>query len=260
MKRFKDWYRHPKYYEAIFGTDTAREMDFLDVVNQSHGNGGNTFLEPACGAGRLIQEGAGRGHVMVGYDVSEEMLAFAEARLSPSQKRRVHLYRDRMETFCPKRWQGRVDLAFSLVSTFRYLESEEAALAHLKATRRLLRPDGLYVLGFHLTDYARRGYEHERWVEHVGSERVVCNTREWPPDRRARRTRMRNRLRIEGAEGAFVIETEWFFRTWSDVEAEALFEKSGFELVGLYTFECDPSAPIGWDSNRLDRVMVLAPK
>ena len=136
QKRLSDWYRHPKYYEAIFDTDTVREMDFLEQVNAWYGTGGETFLEPACGAGRLIEEGVRRGYTLVGYDLSPEMLAFARKRLTPSQRRRAHLYEGRMETFCPKEWRGKVDLAFSLVSTFRYLDSEEAAVAHLKSVRR----------------------------------------------------------------------------------------------------------------------------
>jgi SAM-dependent methyltransferase len=257
MKRLSDWYRHPKYYEAIFGTDTAREMDFLEQVNHWFGTGGRTFLEPACGAGRLVREGVRRGYTLVGYDLSPQMLAFARRRLTPAQRGAVHLYQDRMESFCPPRWQGRVDLAFSLVSTFRYLDSEQAATAHLEATRRLLKPGGVYVLGFHITDYRRTRVEHERWVGQVGDEEVVCNTREWPPNRKLRRSRMRNRLRISGPRGQSLIETEWYFRTWDEREVRALLERTGFGLEGLYSFETRIEAPLSEDSPRLDRVMVL---
>lgn len=255
--RLTDWYRHPQYYEAIFGTDTEREMDFLEQVNAWFGTGGRTFLEPACGAGRLIAAGVRRGYTMVGYDVSPEMLEHARERLEPSERRRVHLSLDRMESFCPARWQGRIDLAFSLVSTFRYLDSEEAAVAHLRATHRLLEPGGVYVLGFHITDYRRDTVEHERWVGRAGRETVVCNTREWPPERRKRRSRMRNRLRISGPRGTFLIETEWYFRTWNEAEVDRLLEKTGFELLGLYDFETKIDQPLPLDTNRLDRVMVL---
>lgn len=259
MKQLSDWYRHPRYYEAIFGTDTVKEMDFLEAVNDIYGTGGDVFLEPACGAGRLVTEGVKRGHTLVGYDVSEQMLAFAKKRLRPSHRDRAHLFLDRMETFCPDHWRGKVDLAFSLVSTFRYLDSEEAAFDHLLATRTLLRPGGIYALGFHITDYGRTRPEHERWVGMVGKERVVCNTREWPPERARRRARMRNRLQIEGPRGRSLIETNWYFRTWSEDEAADLITRAGFELVGLYGFDADLSQPLSWDTDRLDRLMVLRP-
>lgn len=260
MKPLSDWYRHPRYYEAIFGTETELEMDFLEAVNDLYGTGGDVFLEPACGAGRLVQAAVRRGHTVVGYDITEEMLAYARRRLTPAQRNKAHLSLDRMETFCPPQWRGKIDLAFSLVSTFRYLDSEEGAFQHLRATRRLLKRDGVYALGFHLTDYDRAVPEHERWVGRVGDETVICNTREWPPDRGRRRSRMRNRLRIEGPRGTKVIETNWFFRTWSEAEAEALFVRAGFELVGLYGFEVDLAQPLSWDSDRLDRVMILKPR
>jgi SAM-dependent methyltransferase len=259
MKQLSDWYRHPRYYEAVFGPDTEREMDFLQAVNAAHGTGGRVLLEPACGAGRLVEAAVRRGHSVVGYDLSPQMLAHAHRRLPPPLRRRAHLSCDRMETFCPPRWVSKVDLAFSLVSTFRYLDSDEAALAHLRATRRLLRPGGVYALGFHLTDYARDRPEHERWVGQVGDEEVVCNTREWPPERRLRRARMRNRLRISGPRGRFVIQTDWYFRTWSQDEAAALLERAGFELVGLYGFDTDLAAPLSWDGDRLDRLLILRP-
>ena len=101
--------------------------------------------------------------------------------------------------------------------------------------------------------------EHERWVGRVDDETVVCNTREWPPERRLRRARMRNRLRISGPRGRFTIETNWYFRTWSQNEAANLLARAGFELVALHGFDADLSEPQSWTGDRLDRLMVLRP-
>src|SRR5689334_20123745 len=97
MERRKDWYEHPEYYEAIFGTDTVREADFLQELSRRFGTGGNQWLEPACGAGRLVAEAASRGLKVAGYDLSEAMLAHARKRLSPAERRRVKLSQARME-------------------------------------------------------------------------------------------------------------------------------------------------------------------
>lgn len=259
MERRSDWYSHPKYYEAIFGTDTEKEMDFLLSVNRYHGTGGSLLLEPACGAGRLVAEAARRGLDVVGYDISEPMLAHARRRLSPARRRQVHLFQSRMESFSAPEWEGCVDLAFNLVSTFRYLDSEAAARAHLQSTRRMLKPEGLYVLGFHLTDYARTTLERERWVGRVGRETVICNTREGLPDRPLRRSPMRNRLRISGAGKDMLIETTWFFRTYDLVEARRLFRSAGLHLVATYDFDYRLESPVQRGSNRLDRVFILRP-
>ena len=256
VRRLRDWYAHPRYYEAIFGVDTEREMGFVLELSRRYGTGGEVLLEPACGAGRLIEEGARRGLRMVGYDASEVMLAHARRRLRRSGlQARVEL--GRMEFWAPTDLRGRVDAAYSLVSTFRYLDSEAAAVAHLSSVRKLLRPGGLYVLGFHLTDYARTGMLHERWVGRAGRDQVVCNTREWPPDRRARSARMRNRLRVQGPGKDWIIETEWRFRTYDEPEAQAVFRAAGLRVLQVFNFEYQVDRPIPWTSNRLDRVMVL---
>jgi len=260
MERRTDWYAHPEYYEAIFGTDTERELDFLLALNARHGTGGSLWLEPACGAGRLVAEAARRKLEVVGYDVSEAMLAHARKRLTPAQRRRVRLSQARMESFHAPELAGRVDVAFNLVSTFRYLDSEAAALAHLEGTRRLLKPGGFYALGFHLTDYARDTPERERWVGHVGADTVVCNTLEGLPDRRRRRSPMRNRLRITGPGAKdWLIETQWFFRTYDLAQARRLFRNAGLGLTAMYTFDYRLDAPVGRGSLRLDRVFVLQP-
>jgi SAM-dependent methyltransferase len=259
MERRSDWYTHPKYYEAIFGTDTVKEMDFLLAVNRRHGTGGSLLLEPACGAGRLVAEAARRGFDVVGYDISQPMLEHARRRLSPARRRHVRLFQSRMESFSAPELEGRVDLAFNLVSTFRYLDSEAAARAHLEGTRRLLKPEGLYVLGFHLTDYARTTPERERWVGQVGRETVICNTREGLPDRRRRRSPMRNRLRISGAGKDLLIETEWFFRTYDLAQARRLFRAAGLRIQAMYDFDYSLDTPVRRGSSRLDRIFVLQP-
>ncbi|HEX8821905.1 MAG TPA: class I SAM-dependent methyltransferase [Archangium sp.] len=257
MERLSDWYDHPEYYEAIFGTDTARELDFLVEVNRRYGTGGKLLLEPACGAGRLVAEAASRGYRVVGYDLSEKMLAHARERLSPALRRKVRLYASPMQEFFRPELEGKVDLAFNLVSTFRYLDSEQAALAHLEGTRRLLNPKGLYVLGFHLTDYDRKKPEHERWVERLGKDTVVCNTREGLPDRRLRRSTMRNRLRITGPGKDLLIETHWYFRTYDLTQTRRLFRRAGLEVLAVYDFDYQVDAPRKKGEMRLDSIFVL---
>lgn len=258
MKRLKDWYGHPEYYEAIFGTDTVKELDFLQAVNAKHGTGGAQWLEPACGAGRLVAEAARRKLHVAGYDLSPVMLAHARKRLTPAARSRVRLFEASMERFHDPALEGKVDLAFNLVSTFRYLDSEVAALAHLTGTRRMLRQGGLYVLGFHLTDYDREEPERERWVGKVGAARVVCNTEEGLPDRKLRRAPMHNTLRVKGPRADLLIETDWSFRTYDLSQARRLFKKAGLSLQVTCDFDYQLEAPVKRGSLRLDRIFVLA--
>ena len=257
MERRHDWYEHPKYYEAIFGTDTDRELDFLLALGERYGNGGRRWLEPACGAGRLIEAAARAGLSITGYDASEKMLAHARTRLNGALAKRVKLARGRMESFAPASLIGKVDLAFNLVSTFRYLLREEDAVGHLDCVRRMLAPGGIYVLGFHLTDYLRTIDERERWIGRVGAERVVCNTREGLPEARRRVAPMRNRLRVRGPGKDWRIETDWEFRTYDRRQFRKTLAAAGLTPAVEFDFDYDLSRPKRRSDGRLDVVWVL---
>ncbi len=67
---------------------------------------------------------------------------------------------------------------------------------------------------------------------------------------------MRNRLRVRGPGKDWLIETDWFFRTYDDREADATFAAAGLAPIALYDFDYD--APTDRDSRRLDRIFVLS--
>jgi len=261
VEKRTDWYAHPEYYEAIFDPDTEREIDFLQGLNGRFGNGGKRWFEPACGAGRLLEAAAKRGLTVHGSDLSRPMLERARERLTPALRRRVTVAEGAMESYAPPARLGKFDLAYSLVSTFRYLPTEATALGHLRCVRALLAEGGIYVLGFHLTDYARQEPERERWVAHVEKargqrDRVVCNTREGLPDPRTRLSPMRNRLRVTGPGKDWLIETHWQFRTYDARQAARLFKKAGLQVKARFDFDYDltRASPA---RDRLDQIYVL---
>ena len=96
-------------------------------------------------------EMARRGWRPHGFDLTPEMVTFARERLAHEGLEGT-VARGDMADF---RTRGRFDLAHCLVSTFKYLLTEDAARGHLRSVARALRPGGIYCLGFHLTDYAR---------------------------------------------------------------------------------------------------------
>ena len=254
----RDWYDTPLYYDIIFDADTPKEGGFLEAVFQRHATPSRSrkVLEPACGSGRLIAEMAGRGWQAAGFDLSRPMLDYASERMAQRQLK-ARLWQDRMESFTlPK--AGSFDLAHCLVSTFKYLHSEAQAAAHLRGVAQALRPGGLYVLGFHLTDYSRTICEHERWVAERDGVHVVCNTRGWPADKAARLEDVRTRLRITRDGSSHRQETRWQFRTYNAAQARALLRKvPDFELVACHDFTHDPDSVRELDDSYSDVVLVL---
>lgn len=258
-----DWYDTPLYYDIVFDADTSKEADFLEAVAIKHGDSGFTselnILEPACGSGRLVAELATRGHDISGFDLNKNMLEHAQERLR-KKKLSAKLWCDRLEKFqVPER--RRFDLAHCLVSTFKYVSDDAGAVSHLRLVATSLRKGGLYVMGLHLTDYARDGAEHERWSGSRGGVQVVCNTHTWPPDRKSRTEALRTRLRITRRSKTWTQETRWNFRTYDAAQLKRLVRSAPeFEHLACYDFTYDVNEPRKFDDSYADIILVLRKK
>lgn len=259
----RDWYETPLFYDIIFDADTGKEADFLEAVfhrfaavKGRKGDPGRV-LEPACGSGRLVHEMARRGWRSFGFDASEAMLEFAGRRCA-GDGGGVRLWKDRMESFRVP-GGGRFDLAHCLVSTFKYLLTEEDAQACLGRISGALKPGGIFVLGVHLTDYSMRTWDHERWEERRDGVHVVSNTRCWAADRKTRLEPVRNRLRVTSRGETRVQETEWHFRTYDAAQLRRTLRQGapGLEVMEVFDFTYDLDEPRAFDDEYSDVLLVL---
>jgi SAM-dependent methyltransferase len=253
-----DWYETPRWYDIVFDADTVREADFLEEMARKHASArpGRRLrvLEPASGSGRLVAELARRGHAVTGFDLSEAMLAYARERLA-KRGLSARLSKGDMADFA---FRGPFDLAHCLVSTFKYLLDEQSARSHLECVARALAPGGLYVLGFHLSDYEQEGVVRERWVETRRGVTVTCNTQLAAPDRRTRLEAVRTRLAVAKKSGDLRTETHWTFRAYDARQARRLFASvPALELVALHDFTYDAARTRSLSDDQLDCVFVL---
>ncbi len=257
MTRFEsvDWYDTPRYYDIVFDAGTTVECDFLESMKKSYGlSRGNRVLEPACGSGRLVAEMARRGYAVSAFDRNDHMLDYARRRLSSSGLR-AKLRKHELDDF---RLRGRFDLAHCLVSTFKYLLSEDSARRHLECTARALEVGGIYVLGFHLSEYGSTWKTRERWVESRGDTTVTCNTQFWPPDRRRRVERVRTRLTVQENGSTARYETSWDFRTYDTDQVHRLLRfVPALEHVATYDFAYRADRPRDLSDEQLDVVLIL---
>lgn len=250
-----DWYDVPRYYDLVFDEDTEREADFLEAMAQRFGRGSaKRALEPACGSGRLVNALAARGWKVQGFDLSRPMLEHARRRLAESGES-ARLFEAHMEDF---RVRGTVDLAHCLVSTFKYILTESGAREHLECVAKSLAKGGIYVLGFHLSEYEVEKRTRERWVVRSGGTQVVCNIQSWAPDARRRLERVRSRLRVTEGGHERRTETYWDFRTYDAAQVRRLLRSvPAFEHLATYDFTYDLNAPRELDDDQLDLVLVL---
>ncbi len=259
QERELDWYETPLYYDIIFDTDTQIEADFLEEAYRRYGADGKKsrrLLEPACGSGRLVLELARRGWKVTGLDLSDGMLRFARRRLKQAGVS-ANLKKADMANFdFPA--ANSFDLAHNLVSSFKYLLTEDDARSHLQCVARALRPGGLYVLGLHLSDYDDRDVGRERWKGERDGVFVDCVIEGDPPNRRRRRETVRSILTIRENGERFRARTEWTFRTYDDRQlAKLLRSVPEFEVAAIFDFHYRFDRPHTLDDDQLDTLLIL---
>ena len=250
-----DWYDLPRYYDIAFASLNTPELEFLEAMYDRYAPGNRRrVLEPACGSGRLVEGMVRRGYRVTGYDRSEAMVAYARARLKRLGLSAT-LTEDDMTRFSSR---ARFELAHCLVSTFKYLLSEDAARQHLQSVANVLVPGGIYVLGLHLTDYRDRSSDEEVWSGKRGQTQVECRIQSQPPDRRSRTEALRARLTVTKPSKTLRMETEWDFRTYSGPQFKQLLRKvPELKHVATHNFEYDADCALRFDDVYLDQVCIL---
>jgi SAM-dependent methyltransferase len=251
----QDWYDAPLYYDMIFSQGTQEELAFLIACHHKYGLPKHrTVLEPACGSGRLVVALAKAGFRVQGFDLSTPMLAFAQERLDENHVQ-AELCAGRMEDF---KVTTQVALAHCLVSTFKYLLTEDHAVAHLQGIADALLPGGIYVLGFHLSDYTDTRASRERWCVTRGKMVVTCNIQSWPADKKTRTEQVRSRLIVRQGRTARQMETLWPFRTYNAAQVRSLLKKvPRLAHVATYDFGYAIDAPRTLHDEQLDVVLIL---
>lgn len=251
----RDWYDLPAYYDLVFDGLTVAEAAFIDGLAHRHVSGRRRrILEPACGSGRLLAALARRGYEVAGFDASQPMLDFARQRLA-SLGLEASLSLQRLEDF---RYRRKFDLAHCMVSSFKYVLTEEDARSHLQCVARAVRRGGIYVLGFHLTEYEDQTVDRERWSGQRDGVRVICTIRSEPPQRRSRTESIRSRMSVTEGGKTRRFETHWTFRTYSVGQFRALLRSvPEWKLVATHDFDYDLDRASVMGRDRLDTVAVL---
>lgn len=240
------------------------------------------ILEPACGSGRLMAEFAARGHRVAGVDLSTDMLGFARKRFknkgvagklvnAPMQDFDLHGFATRRAHTTKRRGSaaptpavdaGGFDLAHILVSSYKYLLTEDDAAACLNCVCDHLRVGGVFVLGLHLIDPDDTEPTLERWRAKRDGLDVICTIRASPPDVKQRTEQLRSRvvaraLARPNAEPRRY-ETNWVFRTYTPGQLRSLLRKEPrFKHCATYTFHHDIKKKTTLDGDDLGVVLVL---
>lgn len=250
-----DWYDYPQYYDLAFADETPREVAFLSAAWERYARGPvRRVLEPGCGSGRLIVALAARGYQPLGFDTNARSLDYLRRKLR-RRGLRARVFAADMTDFELAR---PVDAACSTFNTFRHLTSEAAALGHLRAMARALRPGGVFILGLHLLPLDVEESCVERWTARRGQMRVTFTLRVVAFDRRRRQERLRVSLCAARPGGTLRLRTEFDFRLYTPAQFRRLLgQVPELELCDVFDFDYALDEPVEFDDWLTDAVFVL---
>jgi len=248
-------YDFPKYYDIVFGSDWKAELDFITACSTRYaGRKVQRIFEPACGTGRLMIRLAKAGYQVAGNDLSVKAVAYCNDRLARHGFPPGAVVGD-MADF---RLERQADLAHCMINSFRHLDSEQKARAHLRCVADALAPGGLYLLGLHLTPTEGEPLEEESWSARRGNLAVVSRLWTIHTDRRRRREKVGMTFDVYTPSRGFRLADELAFRTYTARQmAELIRSVENFEVAATHDFAYDINRPIRIGRETEDVVYVL---
>ncbi len=253
-------YDHPKYYDVVFGNDWRDEFHFLRGCFREFVDGRcQRLLEPACGTGRLLYRFAKANYRCYGVDLNPHAVRYCNRRLRRHELPETVIVGD-MANFQLSDFNLRspFDAAFNTINSFRHLDSEQAAQAHLRCVAEALRPGGIYVLGFHLTPPDEPLCVEETWQASRGTLHVATRLATTNINRRHRRERVEMTVDVRTPAQEYRFQEEMIFRTYSAEQLQELLDAvPEFELISVHDFGYDLEIPLEIDETTEDVVLIL---
>ena len=251
-------YDFPKYYDLVYGSDWKAEVDFLEACFERFARGAvKRVFEPACGTGRLMYRMAQAGYEVSGLDLNPKAVDFCNRRLERLGYPASAFVGDMSAFSLPRK----VDAAFNTINSFRHLDSEEQAGAHLECVAKSLRKGGIYVLGLHLTPTVGVPLETESWAARRGNLSVLSRLWVIGRDRRRRQERVGMSFDVYTPTRQFRIADESSFRMYTAGQMDVLLGQiDDFEITSVHDFGYDADRPIEIDAQTEDVVYVLRRK
>lgn len=219
---FRDWFgeEYLELYPHRDEEEAGRAVRLYLAEAEKRSGRPGPVLDLACGAGRHLRELAGAGVAAVGLDLSGTLLAEARraspgARLVRADMRRLPFH------------DGAFGGLTSFFTSFGYFRTRAEDRTVVREIRRVLDPDGVFMLDFFNAERVRRTLV-PRDERRVGG-RTVVQEREIVGDTVVKRIRIVER----GTEGD-PREFEERVRLYSAEELEDMLEAEGLRVERRY--------------------------
>jgi SAM-dependent methyltransferase len=251
----RSWYDYPDLYELGFLKETPQEADFLgDVFEKYVPFPVKSVLETGCGSGRLICEMAGRGYSMTGLDLNPTALKYCEKKLKKA-KTKANLVVGDMTHFS---FDKPFDAAVNAINTFRHLETEDAALAHLNCVADHLKPGGVFVLSLHLLPRGSDLWGTERWSAKTEDVSVHYALTVVETSMKSRLEKLRISMLVKKPEETFRLADHITLRIYTVKNLKDLLNKcEKLKLIAVHDFWYDIESTQKLNTDACDTVLVL---
>ena len=251
----KSWYDYPELYEMGFLKETPKESLFMgDVFKKYVPFPVKRVLELGCGSGRLICDMAKRGYAMTGLDLNPTALEYCRKKLK-KEKSTGELVVGDMTNFS---FDEPFDAAINAINTFRHLETEEAALAHLNCVAKHLKPGGVFVLSLHLLPPDGDLWGTERWAAKDEDKTVYYALTVVETSMKTRLEKLRISMLVKEKEGSFRLSDHITLRIYTAKQLKSLLAKATqFKLIGVHDFWCDIESVQKLNGEAIDTVLIL---
>ncbi len=251
----RSWYDHPELYELGFLKETPKESEFLiDVFEKYVPFPVKRVLELGCGSGRLICDMAGRGFSMTGVDLNPMSLDYCKKKLK-KERNKAELVVGDMTNF---KFDEPFDAAVNAINTFRHLETEEAALAHLNCVAEHLKPGGVFVLSLHLLPKGGDLWGTERWGAKTEDMSVYYALTVVETSMKTRLEKLRISMLVKKKDESFRLSDHITLRIYTVEQLKSLLAKcKKLKLVGVHDFWYDIESKQKLNSDACDTILVL---
>lgn len=139
-----DLYKHPKYYEIVFGDrDIEKECSFVaGLIKKFSSIKVTNILDIACGTGLHMRELSKNDMRVAGLDISNVMLDEAKNNLRENSNL-IDLYKNDMSNF---KISKKFDACICMVNSLEILTKTEQFILHFASVATCLEKGGIYVM------------------------------------------------------------------------------------------------------------------
>lgn len=139
---FLSWFDTPYYHILYKQRDKTEAQTFIDALfNRLQPKKDDLILDLACGRGRHAIYMNKKGHRVLGFDLSEESIAFAKDFENKTLQFEVRDMRENLGV-------AQYDWVFNLFTSFGYFEKREDDILAFQSIAKCLKPGGKVLIDF----------------------------------------------------------------------------------------------------------------